>query len=218
MAKWRPDTDLVAYITRAEVDLVLGRLPIEPRARLRDVHLHGTSKGVRRLGWVTHGRRDITLCTMLPPRVSLRLYMYRGRVASEFGAPDRGQWPPWAVRRKLLYDTLLHELGHMQQVGDATHHLSEFAGEPMADHFAAEWRGRLYSQRFEHPDPIHNAPTNAELAMLSWWQTRDKAQRLALVEAVVSAPHPEPVAAEWVATTTLEQAAFLRRVLSHSRS
>jgi hypothetical protein len=170
--------DLVQYIAREDVDVVLGRIPVELRSRLRDVVLWGDSRGVRCLGWVRRGRREITLCSRLPLRVSLRAYMYRGCKAVDFGAPDRGQWPPWAVRRFLLYHVLLHELGHLQLVGAAPNAWDgEFASEPLADEFANEWRGRLYSEPFRHSDPVHNAPSNDELEALTVWAGLDKSQR-----------------------------------------
>jgi hypothetical protein len=170
--------DLVSYIARQDVDVVLGRIPAELRSRLRDVVLWGDSRGVRRLGWVRRGRREITLCAQLPLRVSLRTYMYRGCKAADFGAPDRGQWPPWAVRRFLLYHVLLHELGHLQLVGAAPGAWDgEFASETLSDEFANEWRGRLYSELFRHSDPVHNAPSDDELEALGVWAVLDKSQR-----------------------------------------
>jgi hypothetical protein len=151
--------------------------------RLRDVHFTDKSRGVTRLGWVWHGRRDITICSMLPPRVSLRGYMYRERSADDFGAPARGQWPPWAVRRKLLYDTLLHELGHLQLHGDPWR--GEPAHEVRAQEFANDWRGRLYSERFDHPDPVHNVPTDDEREAGSYWQSLDKEYRMRVTRIVV---------------------------------
>jgi hypothetical protein len=107
-------------------------------------------------------------------RVSLRAYLHGGQRAAEFGAPERGQWPPWAVRRFLVYDVLLHELGHLQRVGD------KFASERKAQELADELRRTLYSEPFDHPDPIHNAPTSAELATLAVWERLNKFRRQVL--------------------------------------
>ena len=41
-----------------------------------------------------------------------------------------------------------------------------FASQTKAQEFADEWRGRLWAEHFEHPDPIHNAPLEMELEML----------------------------------------------------
>lgn len=202
---------LVRYIHHDDVDVVLGRLPFDLRARLRGVHLTSTNFAVRKLGWVTrHDRREITLCPMLPPRVSLRGYMFRGRIASDFGAPERGQWPPWAVRRYLLYNTLLHELGHMQIID------GEYASETRAQDFAHEWRGRLYSEPFDHPDPIHNAPTPDELATIPMWNGLDKLQRLRITERVLRPPGLELTDVRWPPLED-SQARFLQRVLGSRR-
>lgn len=198
---------LVSYLSHDDVDLVLGRLPSDLRARLRAVHLTSTNFAVRTIGWVSRrGRREITLCAMLPPRVSLRGYMYRGRIASDFGAPERGQWPPWAVRRYLLYNTLLHELGHMQIID------GDFASETRAQDFAHEWRGRLYSEPFDHPDPIHNAPTPDELATIPLWTGLDKLQRLRVTKLLLRPPGLRLYDVHWPALEDA-QTRFLHRVL-----
>lgn len=171
---------LVRYISRSDVDLVLARIPESLRSRVRRVMFHGDSRGVTTLGFVTKSRREITLCAWLPPRVSLRLFMYCGCIAAEFGAPERGQWPPWAVRRMLLYDTLLHEIGHMQIRDD------EFAGEKRAQEFANDLRGELFARHFDHPDPVHNAPSDDELAMIPLWERLDKEARRDLTRRVLA--------------------------------
>jgi hypothetical protein len=185
------DPALVSYVKLRDVRLVIARIPGELRARVRDVFLSSRSFGVRVLGSVvTRGRRDIDLFSVLPPRVSLRRFIGRGQSAAEFGAPRHGQWPPWAVRRYLLYDVLLHELGHLQVVRPKGRgHLRKFAGEPLAQKFADDWRRTLYAERYDHPDPIHNAPTEDELATLSFWEQLDKARKEQLVHLVLGGPH-----------------------------
>ena len=77
------------------------------------------------------------------------------------------QWPDLAVRRFMLYDVFLHELGHLQIVDPKAQRLKRrFAGETMAQEFADNWRTRLWSQTFEHEDPVHNSPTRDELTAL----------------------------------------------------
>lgn len=115
MSKARKNTSLVMFITQRDVAMVLERLPDRVKTRLGKVVLK-SSAATRCLGYVTQGRRDIVLACRLPPRVSLRGYMYRGQRADDYGAPSRGQWPPWAIRRYLLFGVLLHELGHLQRV------------------------------------------------------------------------------------------------------
>ena len=58
------------YVDAHDVQTVLDRLPIKVRSRLRAVHFNDRSVGVRRLGYVNRGHREIALCA-LPPNVSL---------------------------------------------------------------------------------------------------------------------------------------------------
>ena len=207
---------LVAYVDMVDVDTVLERLDPLLLDRLGDVWLFATSGGRRRLGYVTtRGRRDVTLCTLLPIRISLREMMRRGARASEFGAPERGQWPPWATRRLMLYEVLLHELGHLQIVRASSRVMRRFADETLADEFAAELRGALFSTPFAHADPVHNAPGDQELAMLGWWEQLDKEAR-ARVTLWVLNDRRKP--GELAVELTPEQASFLDRVtIRHPR-
>jgi hypothetical protein len=190
MTQYMNDPALVSYVKRHEVDVVLERIPGEFRTRVRDVFISSRSLGVRRLGSVmTRGRRDIDLYSVLPVRVSLHGYIRKGQSSAEFGAPRQGQWPPWAVRRFLLYDTLLHELGHLQLVRPKGRGYNrKFASEPLARQFANDWRRELYAVPFNHPDPVHNAPTSDELETLSFWDTLDKARKEKLVRLALAAP------------------------------
>lgn len=147
------------YLDATDVQVLLSRLPCAVWSRLEDVYFCDRAWGNRILGYVTRGRRSISICA-LPAPVSLgRLMVYRSLSALEFGAPPRGRWPEEAIRRCLLYDTFLHEIGHLQVVrprakGDER----RFAGETLAQQFADYWRRRLWRERFDHPDPIHNPP------------------------------------------------------------
>ena len=146
--------------------MVLARLPEEIRARLRGVHFNDRSRGARILGYVNRGRREITICA-LPPRMSLTGFLVKGQSPSQFGASRGAQWPSLAIRRFLLYDVLLHELGHLQIVDSrAASVRRKFAAETKAQKFAMYWCRHLWSATFEHPDPVHNAPSKAELATL----------------------------------------------------
>ena len=182
---------LVSYVSTEDIKIALGRVPVALCSRLRHVYMSRLSLGVRRLGSVRRrGRRDITLYSMLPPRVSLRRFVYRGQAASEFGAPARGQWPPWAVRRFLLYDVLLHEIGHLQVVdAKSTSFDRRYASETLAQRFADELRRELWCQPFDHPDPIHGPPSDAEFAVLALWERLDKQRRGTLVSLALHAPH-----------------------------
>ena len=78
-------------------------------------------------------------------------------------------------------------------------------------------RRTLYSESFDHPDPIHNAPTPAELAMLAVWSRLDKAQRANLAGLVLSGRRPDNAALSTFEPMTTEQRGFLSRVLSTQR-
>ena len=214
MPEKRTEYGLVNYFGQAEVDIVKERIPTEFRKRLRDVFLKRIS-GMRSLGSVRiRGRRDINLCCVLPPRVSLRRYIYRGQSALEFGAPLRGQWPPWAVRRFLLYDVFLHVLGHLQVVNpDASDWKRRFAGEKHAEEFADYWRRKLQTDRlFYHPDLVHQAPTQSELDFIKVWQRLDKARRYRLVMLAKRAPHDEEDLS-FLGAQTESQEAFIEGAL-----
>ena len=101
------------WLTEEDVRVVLSRLPAETYHRLRAVHFNDQSRGARTLGYVSRGRREIAMCA-LPPRLSLTRFLVRGQSPLEFGAQRGAQWPATAVKRFLLYDVFLHELGHLQ--------------------------------------------------------------------------------------------------------
>jgi hypothetical protein len=166
-------------------------------------------------GVTTRGRRDIELSTRLPIRVSLGRYLHGGQSAEEFGAPKQGQWPPWAVRRFLLYDVLLHEIGHLQVVDEKASRVQrKFASETRAQEFADEVRRTLYSEHFDHADPIHNAPTTAELATVDVWNRLDKERRAQMVKDVLSPRRMQNADMALLELMTTEQRAFLSKVFS----
>jgi hypothetical protein len=145
--------DRIHYVGRDDVGVVLSRLPAEVVTRLRAVHFADRSRGAKVFGYVTAGRREITLCA-LPPRVRLTTCAPR-----TFGAEPHLAWPRVAVRRFMLYDVLLHELGHMQIVRPEERAVRRrFADETLACEFAARWRAALWSEPFDHPDPSHHPP------------------------------------------------------------
>jgi hypothetical protein len=162
------------FVDEDDVRVVLSRLPDELWERLRAVHFNDRGLGRLRLGYVTRGHREITLCA-LPARVSLSRMCVRrpqrdGQSHSpvEFGALRGRQWPELAVRRCMLYEVFLHELGHLQIVDPEARRLNrQFASETKAEEFAVGWRRQLWAGRFEHPDPVHNPPTAEELERLA---------------------------------------------------
>jgi hypothetical protein len=171
--------DRVHHVNEEDVRVLLSRLPIESYHRLRAVHVNDRSIA-RRFGYVTHGRREIVLCA-LPPRMSLRRALVKGQTPELFGARPGTKWPPLAMRRFLLYDVFLHELGHLQMVDETRSSRLRFAGEKLAHEFATEWRDRLWSERFEHADPVHNPPSIEELKALSVLPTALKGQNLSAI-------------------------------------
>ncbi len=158
--------DRAHVITPEEVLIVLSRMPEETWRRVRAVHFTDRSRGARVLGYVQASRREISLCA-LPPRVSLTRFLVRGQTPETFGAKRAMQWPHLAVRRFMLYDVLLHELGHMQIVDEKAKSVRRrFAYEKYAQMFADQWRKTLWREHYDHPDSVHNAPSPEELALL----------------------------------------------------
>jgi hypothetical protein len=153
----------IHHVTEQDVRVVLSRLPVEVFSRLRAVHFNDRSQN-RKLGYVTRGKREISVCA-LPPRVSFTACLVRGQTPEQFGARRGAQWPVLAIRRFLLYDVFLHELGHLQIVNDLRRsERLRFAREKLAQQFGMAWCQRLWSLPFDHPDPVHNPPGSDELA------------------------------------------------------
>jgi hypothetical protein len=160
-----PGCDRIHHINAEDVRVVLSRLPVELWQRLRSVHFNDQSWGARTLGYVNASRRDIALCA-LPPRMSLARIKGMPK-PEEFGARRNQKWPALAIRRYMLYDVFLHELGHLQLIDEkARTPRLKFAHEKLAREFAVKWRRQLWSQPFPHSNPVHNPPTPEELALL----------------------------------------------------
>jgi hypothetical protein len=151
----KPGADRVHHVNSEDVRVVLSRLPLDLWESLRAVHFNDRSRGGRILGYVTSGHREIALCA-LPPRMSIWVH---GSSPQVFGAQRNQKWPLLAIRRFMLYDVLLHELGHLQMIDEkrGSDHL-RFANEKLAQSFAVEWRKRLWSAPFPHADLVHNPP------------------------------------------------------------
>jgi hypothetical protein len=157
-----PKAHRIHHVNEEDVRVVLSRLPLELWQRLRAVHFNDRSRGARTLGYVNRGRREIALCA-LPPRMGLTAALRMGQTPEQFGAKLGKKWPSLAIRRFMLYDVFLHELGHLQLIDDkARSERLKFAREKLAEEFAIEWCARLWSERFVHPDPVHNPPTVEE--------------------------------------------------------
>ena len=162
----KPGCDRVHYINEQDVLVVLSRLPEETWRMLRVVHFKDQNRpyrGGRAVGYTHHGGpAEITLLA-LPPRVSLASYLSRRESPAQYGATRNYQWPRLAVRRFLLYNVLLHELGHIQVVERTQKGQWEKAREAKANEFAEYWQARLWSEKFRHPDAVHSPPTEEEI-------------------------------------------------------
>ena len=165
----------IHFLTPDDVRVLLGRLPEELWERLRAVHFNDRGRGKRVAGYVNMGHREIAICAH-PASVSCSSAIPRKQRCSPatFGASRGRQWPQLAVRRFLLYDVFLHELGHLQIVDPAAKALRRrYASETLAQEFANSWRRALWAQHFDHPDPAHNPPSRDEL------QDASKEERMA---------------------------------------
>jgi hypothetical protein len=163
------------YLVADDVRVLLSRMPEETWARLRKVHFNDRGRGCRLLGYVNMGHREIAICA-LPPRVSMTKFLAHPgatmnrlrRSPREYGAIRGRQWSELAVRRFQLYNTFLHELGHLQIIDPAAVRLKRrFASETRAQEFADYWRKKLWSHHFDHPDPVHNRANPEELEQLN---------------------------------------------------
>ena len=68
----------------------------------------------------------------------------------------------------MLYNVFLHELGHLQLINKKpSSQRLKYADEKLAQDFAMEWCARLWSEPFDHPDPVHNPPSPEELSAVS---------------------------------------------------
>ena len=168
----KPYCDRIHYVNKEDVLVVLSRLPKEIWSMVRAVHFKDQNRPGEKgkaVGYTHHGgSREITLLA-LPPRVSLTVYLLnkvpleRKESPRLFGATRGYQWPRLAVRRFMLYSVFLHELGHLQIINPGAKGRLHKAQERKADEFAIDWRKKLWLEKFNHPDPVHNPPTEEEI-------------------------------------------------------
>ena len=164
----RPGADRIHHVNADDVRVVLSRLPFELWHRLRGVHFNDRALGSRVAGYVNRGHREIALCA-LPPRISMRGYRVKGLTPEQFGAIRGQKWPSLAIRRFMLYEVFLHEVGHLQIVDEnRPSEKLRFAREKLADAFARNWRRQLWSVPFSHDDPVHNPPGREDPGALSF--------------------------------------------------
>ncbi|MCP4343964.1 MAG: hypothetical protein GY795_00375 [Desulfobacterales bacterium] len=172
----RPAESRRHYINEEDTEVLLNRLPSEVKSRLKGVHFNDCSYGARRYGYVNMGHREIAICA-LPPRVSCTALLRQPHSPGYFGAAKGSQWPSLAVRRFMLYDVFLHELGHLQKIlPKSKSPRRKFAGETKAQNFVELWRRKLWSEYFDHPDPVHNPPSEKERDIVSkyWPQSHEE--------------------------------------------
>ena len=157
----------IHYLTPDDVRvLLLSRLPEELWDRLRAVHFNDR-RGWRRClaGYVNTGHREIAI-SAFPASVSCTPYTSRtrGHSPATFGDIAGKTMAAIGRGRYLLYNTFLHELGHLQIVDPSAKTVRRrFASESLAQEFANHWRRTLWTQHFDHPDPVHNPPGDEEL-------------------------------------------------------
>lgn len=158
------------FINEDDINVLLSRLPEEVYHRLETVYFKDRSWGNKHLGYVTNGSREIVICA-IAPRISFTAFLRKTQKPAMFGAVQGSQWPTSAIRRFMLYDVFLHELGHLQIIDDKAKTIRrKFAGETKAQDFAEYWCKTLWSQHYNHDDPIHNPPSKEELDYInkSW--------------------------------------------------
>lgn len=159
--------DRVHHVSERDIRVVLSRLPEEALQRVKGIYLNDLSWGTRVLGYTNGGRREIALCA-LPPKMSLTRFLVTGQAPEQFGATRGAQWPELAIRRYILYDVLLHEIGRLQIIDPgAKSEFRKYAREGKAQEFAMAWCKKMWASNFDHPDPVHHKPDTKELGILS---------------------------------------------------
>ncbi|MEM8523532.1 MAG: hypothetical protein AAGG68_02755 [Bacteroidota bacterium] len=163
-------SDLYRYLRREDVLILLNRLPVEEYAHLKSVTFK-TCEGADAYGFVYHRRpTGIVICDQ-SRRTTIRTISAKRGSLEEFGALNNIKWPTLAIRRYLLYHTFLHELRHTQLLENGKKRTRDkMPLEKQANEYADYWRGELYQNHFEHPDPVHNLPSEAEKERLQqYW-------------------------------------------------
>ena len=162
----KPRGDFIHYVNKEDVLVVLSRLPHEVWNMLKTVHFKAQSRysfGHKVNIPTNTTRREITLFAF-PPRLSLsQLAISQKNSPRYFGATPGYQWPRLAVRRYQLYGALLHGIGLLQIINPDRKSSLLKTRRTKIEEFAAYWRGKLWSEKFDHPDPVHNPPDEKEI-------------------------------------------------------
>ena len=167
--------DLYRYLTQEDVLVLLNRLPLAEYKHLKSVTFK-TCAGADAYGLVFLKRiKGIVICDQ-SQRTSIRTNSAKRGRLDEFGALPHIKWPTVAIRRYLLYGTFLHELRHTQIISPAKKITRDkIPLEKLAEEYADHWRGELYKESFDHPDPVHNLPSDEEKKRLKeYWPSAMK--------------------------------------------
>jgi len=112
---------------------------------------------------VLHAQRSAPACIFLCNIEGLGVSKRSTRLVSLAELPYVSHGFGRTVRRFMLYDTLLHELGHLRMVTlNPASGRRAFSRETRAEKFAEYWRKRLWSEPVDHPDPVHHPPSPEE--------------------------------------------------------
>ncbi len=144
------------YVEEADIQAILPRLPEETWGHLRRVRFRDGADAGGRLGDVVTGPEPEIVLHAQAYRVSLAPYVGRGETPETYGAVGGCRWPVLAIRRFLLYNVLLSQLGRLQRGEAGTNDRT----------FAEHWRGELWSRQSDDFDPVHHAPTEKESRLL----------------------------------------------------
>lgn len=165
-------SDLYRYLKKEDILVLLNRLPLEEYEHLKSVTFK-TCRGRNVYGKVYHKRSaGIIICDQ-SARTSVRVKEAKRGSIEEFGALNNIKWPTLAIRRFMLYDVFLHELKHTQLLRNSKKRIvDKIPLEKQAEEYAEYWRGELYQHHFDHPDPVHNLPSEIEKERLKKYWTK----------------------------------------------
>ena len=144
------------YVEETEIEALLAQLPEETR---RDLHRVRFKNGVDtggRLGDIASDPDPEIVIYAQAYRVSLTPYLGRDETPETYGAVDGCRWPVLAIKRFVLYNVLLTQLGRLQ-VG---------ASGASGEQFAGHWRRELWSREPDDSDAVHRAPTEKEARLM----------------------------------------------------
>lgn len=136
--------DGACSVSERDVQLILDRLPEESWNRFQIIHFSHPAKGVRWLGYVHRGRKEITV-SPLPPGVRRLRFLVRGG-GERHGAKRGGKL---RAKRDILFDVRIDDLGRLQIIdeGGPPMRLRALDPAPRPDH-TDFWKLRVWSFEF----------------------------------------------------------------------